>query len=70
MGATYREELQQNWWELPYQITWSYDRTFRDQGKLRLNRVMNAIGFENLDYSKPMHNTEVGEKRKKEHKEI
>jgi hypothetical protein len=26
---------------------------------------MNAIGFENLDYSKPMHNIEVGEKRKR-----
>jgi hypothetical protein len=37
---------------------------FRSRGKLRLNRVMNAIGFEYLDYEDPAINTETGEKEK------
>lgn len=39
--------------------------TFGDHRKLRLNRVMNTIGFEYANYTKPMPNTEVGEKRKR-----
>jgi hypothetical protein len=38
--------------------------TFGVRGKLRLNRVMNAIGFEYVDCTKPVPNTEVGEKGK------
>jgi hypothetical protein len=36
---------------------------FGGQGKLRLNRVMNAIGFEYSDYEDPGINTGIGEKR-------
>lgn len=39
--------------------------TFRDHGKLRLNRVMNTIRFEYANYTKPMLSIEVGEKRKR-----
>jgi hypothetical protein len=44
--------------------------TFENRGKLRLDRVINAIGIEYLDYSKPVPNTEVGEKKKKECEDI
>jgi hypothetical protein len=37
---------------------------FRAQGKRRLNRVMDALGFKYPDYSKLVSGTEVGEKRK------
>lgn len=38
--------------------------TFRSQGKLQLNRVMDAIGFEYTDYIDPAANTKSGEKQK------
>lgn len=37
---------------------------FGSQGKLQLNKVMNAIGFEYLDYEDPAVNIEVGDKEK------
>jgi hypothetical protein len=39
--------------------------TFRSQGKLRLNRVMDAIGFKYPDYTDPAANTKAGEKWKR-----
>lgn len=39
--------------------------TFRSQGKLRLNRVMDVIGFKYPDYTDPASNTEAGEKWKR-----
>jgi hypothetical protein len=38
---------------------------FGGRGKLRLNRVMNALGFEYPDYKDPSANAEAGEKRKR-----
>jgi hypothetical protein len=38
---------------------------FGGRGKLRLNRVMNATGFEYPDYEDPAANAEAGEKRKR-----
>jgi hypothetical protein len=38
---------------------------FGTQGKQRLDRVMNALGFDYLDFSKPTTNAEAREKRKK-----
>jgi hypothetical protein len=38
---------------------------FKSRGKLRLNRVMDAIGFEYPDYEDPAINTETREKRKR-----
>jgi hypothetical protein len=35
---------------------------FGSRGKLQLNKVMNAIGFEYPDYEDPVVNIEVGEK--------
>jgi hypothetical protein len=36
---------------------------FGSRGKLHLNKVMNAIGFEYIDYKDPAVNTEAGEKK-------
>jgi hypothetical protein len=38
---------------------------FGNRGKLRLNRVMDALGFEYLDYEDPSANVGAGEKRKR-----
>jgi hypothetical protein len=37
---------------------------FKNGGKLRINRVLNAIGFEYPDYTNPTTSAEAGEKRK------
>jgi hypothetical protein len=41
---------------------------FGSKGKLRLNRVMDALGFEYLGYENPSTNVEAGEKRKRDAK--
>jgi hypothetical protein len=38
--------------------------TFKNRGKLRLNRVMKSIGFEYTDYTNPTTNAKAGENRK------
>jgi hypothetical protein len=38
---------------------------FRTQEKQRLNRVMNALGFDYPNFSKPTTNAEAREKRKR-----
>jgi hypothetical protein len=43
---------------------------FGTRGKRRLNRVMNVLGFEYLDYSNPTSTTETGDMRKRGEKLI
>lgn len=44
--------------------------TFENWGKLRLNKIMNAIGFEYPDYTKPVTSIEGREKRKGVRKQL